>query len=194
MRVQILAIAALSSAILVGMGCGSSSKSTDSDVSTGGMASAATGGGVSTGGSSSADGALQTPATVTMAAGTSGTTVGASICQSFIGGGVGFSLAARSTSDCPPGGQVYLSFLLNTGSGDYSVMAGDKMASDGGIAGPVTFTSTTHGMVSQAGSSDTRDDVSMLSAGDSVTIETGDGSITFKFSGNDVAVSSFMVN
>ncbi len=168
---------------------GTSADGSGGSSGTGGSANSISSG---TGGSSNGDGGLATPATVTMMAGGSATTIGASICQTLIGGGVGYSLDPRSTSDCPPGGTAYMSFLLNTGSGEYSASAGDRMASDGGVFGPVTFDSSSEGTLSTAGTSDERDDVTMLNAGQTITIVTADRSVTLEFDGNDVTVSSFV--
>ncbi len=141
-----------------------------------------------------AGGSLATPVTVTMAMGTSSTKIGASICQlTLFGPPIGYELDAESPSgDCPGGQPAYMSFFLDTGTGQYSAWAVDDVDSSGNPAGPVTFTSTTESsIIMHSGSPDSRDRVIMLTEGAPITIVTNDRTVTFQFSGNDVTVSAF---
>lgn len=133
-------------------------------------------------------GTLATPVTVTMAA--AGSSAVASICQSLVlGGGLAYSLEAQSLSACPPGAEAYMSFRLDTISGEYAATAGTIADPGGGAGTAVTFSSTTAGTLGNNGSAD---EVTTLSAGAAITIETQDRTVTFQFNGNQVTVSAFV--
>ena len=131
------------------------------------------------------------PETVDLKAGPGGTVLWASLCQSLaLGGGLNYYLMEGGFASNCPGGEVFVTFQFDSSSMEYALDAGTVLTEnfDGP---PVTFASTSHGMIEQD-PFDMSDLIRPLPEATSISVTTGEGaSLSFEFSGAQVTLTAF---